>query len=55
MTINIVVVDSAKLSEGVDFPPLETAKCAWEQYLCKRISKAINYYILNFEHKGVVS
>ena len=55
MTINSVVVDSAKLPEGVDFPPLETAKIAWEQYLCKRISKAINHYILNFENKGVVS
>ena len=55
MTINSVVVDSAKLPEGVGFPPLGTAKTAWEQYLCKRISKAINHYILNFENKGVVS
>ncbi len=54
MTINIVVIDSGKLPEGVDFPPLETAKYAWEQRLCKRISKVIDHYILNFENKGVV-
>ena len=55
MTISIVVVDRAKLPEGVDFPPLETEKTAWQQYLRKRIAKAINHYILNFENKGVVS
>ncbi len=55
MTINIVVIDSGKLPGGVDFPPLETAKYTWEQRLCKRISKVIDHYILNFENKGVVS
>ena len=33
MTINVVVVDSAKLPKGVEFPPLDTAKYGWEQYL----------------------
>ncbi len=53
MTINTVVTDSAKLPEGVEFPPLETAKYGWEQYLCNRISKAIDHYIRTFENKGV--
>jgi len=33
MTINVVVVDGGKLPAGVEFPPLETAKYGWEQYL----------------------
>jgi len=32
MTINVAVVDSAELPEGVEFPPLEAAKYSWEQY-----------------------
>ena len=33
MAINIVVVDSVKLPEGVEFPSLKTVKYSWEQYL----------------------
>ncbi len=33
MTIHVVVVDSANLPESVEFPPLETVKYSWEQYL----------------------
>ena len=33
MTINVVVIDGGKLPEGVEFPPLETAKFGWEQHL----------------------
>ena len=32
MTIKVVVVDSAQLPAGVEFPPLEAAKYGWEQY-----------------------
>lgn len=32
MAIKVVVVDSAQLPAGVDFPPLDTPKYGWEQY-----------------------
>jgi len=32
MAIKIVVVDSARLPAGVDFPPLDADKYGWEQY-----------------------
>lgn len=32
MGIKIVVLDGARLPEGVDFPPLEVDKYGWEQY-----------------------
>ncbi len=31
--MKIVVVDSGRLPEGVEFPPLSAAKYGWEQYL----------------------
>jgi len=39
MAINIVVVDSAQLPAGVDFPPLEAT---------------IDHYIRKFENSGVL-
>jgi phosphoglycerate dehydrogenase-like enzyme len=30
--MKVVVVDAGQLPAGVEFPPLETAKYAWEQY-----------------------
>jgi len=98
MAIKFVVVDSAQLPAGVDFPPLKAAKYSCDQYpaltgenivercwraaivvalitaieltalekmprlkllivaaeaLCKRISRAIDQYIRNYENKGV--
>lgn len=32
MAIKVVVLDSARLPRGVDFPPLELDKYGWEQY-----------------------
>jgi lactate dehydrogenase-like 2-hydroxyacid dehydrogenase len=32
MAIKVVVLDSARLPHGVDFPPLELDKYGWEQY-----------------------
>jgi phosphoglycerate dehydrogenase-like enzyme len=32
MAIKVVVVDRAKLPEGVEFPPLQASKYGWEEY-----------------------
>ena len=69
MAIKVVVVDSAQLPAGVDFPPLEAAKYGVElltfpsaqckesaeaEDLCSRISQAIDHYLRSFENKGVL-
>ena len=32
MTTKVIVIDSAQLPAGVEFPPLEVTKYGWEQY-----------------------